>query len=441
MRKSLRKLAVSLMAVMMAVVMMPMTSFAADDTSDVAFKVQIKNTTSGAQIDTGNVITKSWMEANKIEAQVFPFAGNQGKTWEYVVAEGPTYADVLKEAFNCEDLNEIKDAKLYCNQNFYMSVDDIINGTFSKMFKCVDENGDDIVGAFNSEENKDKTIETKTILGAPAITPIVANKVAHYETYEEACDALDSGDWLAAAKPTSKAYVGGISAEQTLWDKDNQAGPYKGKENYNGKYALNMDDANPMVVTFMESPVKTGGKLKMSEVVVDAPTGADAVLPFDTDEMTDTEVLLATTAVWTSSDETVATVDANGHVTPVKPGTCKVTAETAFTGSVCTAAVTVKKTAMAPFAVENLTVKNVKKKSAQLTWTASENADGYYIYRSKKKSSGFKKIKTIKSKDTTSFKNKKLKKRAYYYKVVAYNTYDGTKLTTKTGPVKVTIKK
>jgi len=48
--------------------------------------------------------------------------------------------------------------------------------------------------------------------------------------------------------------------------------------------------------------------------------------------------------------------------------------------------------------------------------------DGYYIYRSTKKDSGYKKIKTIKAKGTTSYRDKSIKKgKSYYYKIKPYS--------------------
>ncbi|MBQ6501839.1 MAG: fibronectin type III domain-containing protein, partial [Mogibacterium sp.] len=56
-------------------------------------------------------------------------------------------------------------------------------------------------------------------------------------------------------------------------------------------------------------------------------------------------------------------------------------------------------------------------------WSKAANADGYVIYRSTRKKSGYKLIKTIKSGNTVSFVNKKLAKgKKYYYKVRAYRT-------------------
>ena len=61
-------------------------------------------------------------------------------------------------------------------------------------------------------------------------------------------------------------------------------------------------------------------------------------------------------------------------------------------------------------------------------------ATGYEVYRSTKKSSGFKKIKTIKS---TSYKNKGLKsKKNYYYKVRTYKVVGGSKVYSSFSSVK-----
>lgn len=70
-------------------------------------------------------------------------------------------------------------------------------------------------------------------------------------------------------------------------------------------------------------------------------------------------------------------------------------------------------------------IKSVKsgKKSATITWKKNSAAQGYYIYRSTKPKSGFKKIATIKKGSTTKYVDKKgLKsKKKYYYRVAAYN--------------------
>lgn len=57
-----------------------------------------------------------------------------------------------------------------------------------------------------------------------------------------------------------------------------------------------------------------------------------------------------------------------------------------------------------------------------ITWTKSANAQKYAIYRSKKKASGYKLIKTINSAKTLSYKDPKLTLgKTYYYKIRAYN--------------------
>lgn len=67
------------------------------------------------------------------------------------------------------------------------------------------------------------------------------------------------------------------------------------------------------------------------------------------------------------------------------------------------------------------------KRRATIKWNKSKDATGYYIYRSTKKNSGYKKIATIKKNKTVKYVDKKsLKsKRIYYYKVVAYKKTNG----------------
>lgn len=69
------------------------------------------------------------------------------------------------------------------------------------------------------------------------------------------------------------------------------------------------------------------------------------------------------------------------------------------------------------------------KKKITVKWSKISGASGYVIYRSSKKSSGYKAVKTIKNGKTVSFTNKKLKKgKKYYYKVRAYRTVNGKKV-------------
>lgn len=60
-------------------------------------------------------------------------------------------------------------------------------------------------------------------------------------------------------------------------------------------------------------------------------------------------------------------------------------------------------------------------KKAKLTWKKVSGATGYEIYRSTKKSKGFKKIKTISKVKTVSYTDKKIKaNKYYYYKIRCY---------------------
>ena len=79
------------------------------------------------------------------------------------------------------------------------------------------------------------------------------------------------------------------------------------------------------------------------------------------------------------------------------------------------------------------------KKKITVRWKKVTGANGYVIYRSTKKSSGYKAVRTIKKGNTVSFTNKNLKRgKRYYYKVCAYKIAYGTKVFSKYSSVKST---
>lgn len=69
---------------------------------------------------------------------------------------------------------------------------------------------------------------------------------------------------------------------------------------------------------------------------------------------------------------------------------------------------------------EYFSVSNAKKK-VYLKWKKNKYADGYKVYRSNQKKTGYKCIATIKKGSKVSYTDKKVKsKKVYYYKVRAY---------------------
>lgn len=74
-----------------------------------------------------------------------------------------------------------------------------------------------------------------------------------------------------------------------------------------------------------------------------------------------------------------------------------------------------------PDAATLKSVKKAGKNKTKLTWKKVNNCTGYEIYRSKKKSSGYTRIATVKGKAKTSYTTAKVKKGViYYYKVRTY---------------------
>lgn len=115
---------------------------------------------------------------------------------------------------------------------------------------------------------------------------------------------------------------------------------------------------------------------------------------------------------YSSSDPSVATVDANGVVTALKGGKVTITA-TSITGK--SGSVTVN---TVPKKVTGLKATSATANSVKLSWNVSSGVAGYYVYRSTSATTGFKKIATV---ATNSYTDKGLTKGTkYYYSIRAY---------------------
>ncbi len=126
---------------------------------------------------------------------------------------------------------------------------------------------------------------------------------------------------------------------------------------------------------------------------------------------------------WTSTNKQVATVSSSGKVKGKAYGTATIKAK--FVSGKGTKTLKCKVT-VGPSKVKSFKVKGAKKKIT-VTWKQSSGAAGYEISYSKKKSSGYKKLATIKSGGTTKY-SKKLTKGTYYVKMRPYMNRSGEKL-------------
>ncbi|MGF6375838.1 GH25 family lysozyme M1 (1,4-beta-N-acetylmuramidase) [Clostridiales Family XIII bacterium PM5-7] len=144
-----------------------------------------------------------------------------------------------------------------------------------------------------------------------------------------------------------------------------------------------------------------------------------------------------------SSDTTIATVSSTGLVTILKQGTVKFTISTAETNTykagtktiTCTIGSTVTGSDELIAGVQGTDIditSTVGTNYIKLTWEKEKGylVDGYQLYRSTKKTTGFKSI--FNSTKTTCKNMKNISKGTrYYYKVRGYRTIDGTKIYTK----------
>ena len=86
-------------------------------------------------------------------------------------------------------------------------------------------------------------------------------------------------------------------------------------------------------------------------------------------------------------------------------------------------------------------IKSLKKgkQKVVISWKKVSKADGYEIYMSSKKSSGYKKIAAVKKASTVTYTKIRLKsKKSYYFKVRTYRTVGGKKIYSPYSKVKST---
>ena len=140
---------------------------------------------------------------------------------------------------------------------------------------------------------------------------------------------------------------------------------------------------------------------------------------------------------WSSSNKKVATVSSSGKIKAKSYGTATIKAKFVAGGSTKTLKC---KVTVGPSKVKSMSVKGGKKKLT-ITWKRSSAAQGYAIYYSKNKNSGYKKLTTVKSGSTTKYTKSKMKKGTYYVKMCPYIKQNGKTLYGSfTGAKKVTVK-
>ena len=413
MAKVMKKLSALLLAFAMMITMMPALSLSAFAEGEDAIHVYING------VDTGSGVTSQWMEENTLDAQVFPFAAKQGQTWNYIVAQGPSYEAVLKETLGIESLEDIKNAQLVWrnaegeeqnNKKGWntLNVADLMLA--SDQFKLVNaDTGEDITGSFATPG---LNVKVASVENAPAITPIISIKQSKgYADYAAAAEALAGGDWVHGT--SVRPYLGGNLEKDQFLRIDAEEEPIiGGSVNFTGRFS--MADQPQLNVKIAVEASETS--LKFTKTT---PKTVQV-------KYTDKELELLGGIKWSTSNAKIAAVSSTGKVTPKGIGTCTVTAKLADGTVVNKCAVTVTKAAFTPAVPGSFRAVNIKTRSAKLTWKKVTGATGYTVYRSTKMKSGFKKIATLKKGSTVKYINKKLRKgKTYYYKIKAYRTVNG----------------
>ena len=313
MTKVMKKLSAILLTLALVVTMMPLLAAPVLAEDDEAFGLAIN----GKEVSAS--ITVQELQADAVGPQVFPFPSSQGKEWKYAVADGASYEGVLKKLTGLESLDKLmSDSAIRFilgddeQGKFDLKISDLMNMT--KQFKLVDQNGEDITGAFNGDGIT--SAEAVAIDGAPDVTPIVAYKYHMYGTYEEAMAAMDDGSWKTDATEEVRPFVGGDLTKETFLKKD---GAVKmGALNFTGKFSIVAGDDYKLNIK--DYPIELPESAEFVNVKM---TEGDAAMPLSSSLYTVAEAD-SFGGVWECDDAEIVSVDQSGKITPLKAGTTKV---------------------------------------------------------------------------------------------------------------------
>lgn len=173
---------------------------------------------------------------------------------------------------------------------------------------------------------------------------------------------------------------------------------------------VNYEDTSPTIPEVTEAPEATS-----APEVTEAPEGTSTPEGTSVPETTGTPGATSVPEV-TSAPEVTSTPGAAGN-----PGNTDKPVTTPQTTEIDNTTVIGEIKKITNTKIINVTLKVSSKKSVSIKWKKNKVAQGYKIYRSTKKTKGFKCIRTIKNKNTTKYKDKKVKSgKIYYYKLRAY---------------------
>ncbi len=428
MSKLLKKTGALMLALAMVFTMIPFASVAAFAEDAEASVDNIEFCVNG---EVKGYISREWLNENEMdEAQVFPQATKK----EYGVVKY-----MIKQGV---DLNKVFELFGYTEEQLGGSTIYLCEGTSmtGKNPLAVDHLIDStrvMKGAWDTENSVDgrKFIKVSSKRYAE-VTPILCTRVSAstYLTYDAACDALDSiddeGFWSAtktslAIGNSGDAYEGLDPAAPTQIDDPKGS---KSAIDCNARYSI-----NNFVRINIVTPVAESMTLDQSQLTFNKDAAQKVNVSFDPAGAAYTEPV-----VWSSDNEKIAKVDANGKVTPTGIGTCVVKAACGDLEE--TVDVTVNKVAFTPARVSGLKASNKYTRTASLSWTKVSKASGYVVAYKKSGAKSWS-VKPATTKSAYSVKSL-TKGKKYSFKVKAYRTVNGKKVYGAYSAIKtITIKK